>query len=120
MKNINRIVLSGLLVGAALGTPKAEAQKIKASVAKPVTLTGIVAGAPQGREFFLRANGQIYRVRTLMSVRMNSIRGGDRVRVFGIPTRLNLQRANVRVVENSASSVPSDYDPARRSTTPRR
>jgi hypothetical protein len=72
-------------------------------------VTGIVAGAPQNGEFFLRANGQTYRVRPLSSVAMNSFRGGDRVRVFGIPTGLNLQRANVRVLQNRSSDNPDDY-----------
>lgn len=110
MKNIECIVLGGLLWSATLGINGVSAQEIKANVARPITLTGIVAGAPQGREFFLRANGQVYRVRTSPSVAMNAIRGGDRVRVFGIPTRLNLQRANVRVLRRRASDEPADYE----------
>lgn len=110
MKNINTIVWGGLLWSAAFGASGAHAQEIKANVARPITLTGIVAGAPQGREFFLRANRQIYRISTSPSVAMNTIRGGDRVRVFGIPTRLNLQRANVRVLQRRASDSPGDYE----------
>jgi hypothetical protein len=79
-------------------------------MAKPIRLTGIVAGAPVGREFVLRANGETYRVRPLPEVSMTAIRGGDRVRVWGRPTGLRVNYANVRVVASRASSNPSDYN----------
>ena len=82
------------------------------NVAKPVLLTGLVAGTPTGKQFIMRANGQTYRVMVLPKVSLRNVRGGDRVRVWGIPTRLTLQRANVRVVESSASDNPDDYAPA--------
>ena len=68
------------------------------NVAKAIRVTGIVAGAPQGQQFTMRANGQTYRVTALPYVSLKKVRGGDRVRVWGIPTRANLQRANVRVI----------------------
>lgn len=121
MKSINRIILSGLLLSATLGIHSASAQTPKASVARPITVAGIVAGAPQNGEFFLRANGQTYRVRPLSSMALKSFRGGDRVRVFGIPTGLNLQRANVRLLQNRASDNPDDYqEPRGPITKPRR
>ncbi len=80
------------------------------NVAKAIRVTGIVAGAPQGQQFNMRANGQTYRVTVLPKVSLQNVRGGDRVRVWGIPTRTNLQRANVRVLQSGASSNPDDYN----------
>lgn len=82
------------------------------NVAKPVLITGLVAGSPTGSQFRMRAGNQTYRVTVLPKVSLRNVRGGDRVRVWGIPTRLNLQRANVRVVQSSASDNPDDYAPA--------
>jgi hypothetical protein len=82
------------------------------NVAKPVLVTGIVAGAPRSNGFSMHVNGQLYRVTVLPKVSLRNVKGGDRVRVWGIPTRLTLQRANVRVVQSGASSNPDDYNPA--------
>ena len=82
------------------------------NVAKSVLVTGLVAGSPTGNQFNMRANGQTYRVTVLPKVSLSNVKGGDRVRVWGIPTRLNLQRANVRVVQSNASDNPDDYAPA--------
>ncbi len=90
------------------------AQAQPKNVAKAILVTGIVAGAPQGRQFLMRANGQTYRVTVLPKVNLANVRGGDRVRVWGIPTRANLQRANVRVLKSGASTNPDDYNPAGR------
>jgi len=79
------------------------------NVAKPITLTGIVAGAPSNGGFRMHANGATYRVRVLSRASLRNVRGGDRVRVTGIPTRTNLQRAQVRVLQHSASDSPDDY-----------
>lgn len=95
----------GALISPAFSQPKP-------SMARAITLTGIVAGAPQGGEFFLRANGQTFRVKPLAKVGMKGIRGGDRVRVFGRPTGLRVNFANVRVLVSRASDNPSDYNPA--------
>lgn len=83
------------------------------NVAKPIRVIGIVAGSPSGRQFNMRANGQTYRVTVLPEVSLTNVRGGDRVRVWGIPTRANLQRANVRVLASGASDNPDDYSPGR-------
>lgn len=80
------------------------------NVAKPILVTGIVAGTPTGKQFTMRANGQTYRVTVLPKVSLVRVRGGDRVRVWGIPTRANLQRANVRVIASGVSSNPDDYN----------
>ncbi|BCM89554.1 hypothetical protein IAD21_01401 [Abditibacteriota bacterium] len=82
------------------------------NVAKSIRVIGIVAGAPKGKQFSMRANGQTYRVTVLPDVSLANVKGGDRVRVWGIPTRQNLQRANVRVLESGASANPDDYNPA--------
>ena len=84
------------------------------NVAKSIRVIGIVAGAPQGQQLTMRANGQTYRVTALPYVSLKNVHGGDRVRVWGIPTRANLQRANVRVIAKSASNNPDDYNPAGR------
>jgi hypothetical protein len=84
----------------------------KPSMARPIGLTGIVAGSFTGNEFILRANGATYRVRPLAKVAIRSIRGGDRVRVWGRPTGLRINYANVRVLQVGASSNPEDFDPA--------
>lgn len=81
-------------------------------MARPITLTGIVAGAPQNGEFILRANGQTFRVKPLAKVSISGVRGGDRVRVFGRPTGLRVTFANVRVLVSRASDNPSDYNAA--------
>lgn len=95
--------------------PASQAQQTKKnlpSMAKPIKLTGIVAGTPSGGEFFLRANGQTFRVKPLPEVSMKGIRGGDRVRVWGRPTGLRVTFANVRVLVSRASDNPNDYNPA--------
>ena len=97
---------SAMLPSVGLAQPK--------NVAKAISVIGIVAGSPQGRRFSMRANGQTYRVTVLPKVNMANVRGGDRVRVWGIPTRANLQRANVRVLASGVSSNPDDYNPAGR------
>lgn len=84
----------------------------KPSMAKPIGLTGIVAGSFTGKEFLLRANGETYRVRPLAKVDLKKIRGGDQVRVWGRPTGLRINFANVRVLQVGASSNPTDYNPA--------
>ncbi|RYG69541.1 hypothetical protein EON80_09595 [bacterium] len=84
----------------------------KPSMAKPIKLTGIVAGSPNGGEFFLRANGQTFSVKPLAKVGTSGIRGGDRVRVWGRPTGLRVNYANVRVLTSRASDNPTDYNPA--------
>ncbi len=84
----------------------------KPSMAKPIGLTGIVAGSFTGREFLLRANGETYRVRPLAKVALSGIKGGDRVRVWGRPTGLRINFANVRVLVSAASDNPTDYNPA--------
>lgn len=86
------------------------AQAQPKNVAKPILLVGIVAKSPQGKQFNMRANGQTYRVTVLPKVSLTNVRGGDRVRVWGIPTRQNLQRANVRVLASGVSSNPDDYN----------
>ena len=95
-------------LGASLGATGAWAQY--KNVAKPIRVTGIVAGAPTGKQFTMHANGQTYRVTVLPKVSLAKVRGGDRVRVWGIPTRANLQRANVRVLAAGVSDNPDDYN----------
>ena len=95
-------------LGTSLGVTGAWAQY--KNVAKPIRVTGIVAGSPKGKQFTMRANGQTYRVTVLPKVSLSNVRGGDRVRVWGIPTRANLQRANVRVIASGASANPDDYN----------
>lgn len=90
------------------------AQAQPKNVAKAIRVIGIVSRAPQGQQFSMRANGQTYRVTVLPYVSLKNVHGGDRVRVWGIPTRANLQRANVRVIASSASDNPDDYNPAGR------
>ncbi len=108
MKRISLVAMMGiwLLPAASWGQPK--------NVSKAVSVTGIVAGAPRGKQFNMRANGQTYRVTVLPKVSLANVRGGDRVRVWGIPTRANLQRANVRVLASGVSDNPDDYNPAGR------
>jgi hypothetical protein len=84
------------------------------NVSKSIRLIGIVSRSPQGNQFTMRANGQTYRVTVLPKVSLANVRGGDRVRVWGIPTRQNVQRANVRVLESGVSDNPDDYNPAGR------
>jgi len=105
-----------LFIFAALGSSLLPliAQAQMKNVAKSIRVIGIVAGAPQGQQFTMRANGQTYRVTALPYVSLKNVRGGDRVRVWGIPTRANLQRANVRVIASAASDNPDDYNPAGR------
>lgn len=105
-----------MFILAALGSSLFSAQVLgqTKNVAKPVVVTGIVARSPQGNAFSMRVRGQLYRVTVLHKVSLKGVHGGDRVRVWGIPTRLNLQRANVRVLESSASDNPDDYNPAGR------
>lgn len=110
MKTSKISVFGALLTGAVL-ISTSQAQP-KPSMAKPIGLTGIVAGSFTGREFLLRANGETYRVRPLAKVSLKSVRGGDRVRVWGRPTGLRINFANVRVVEANASTNPSDFNPA--------
>ena len=90
--------------------PKAKPGMAKPSMAKPIGLTGTVAGAFTGREFLLRANGQIYRVKPLSKVSLKGIKGGDSVRVWGRPTGLRVNYANVRLIQSSSSSEDSDYN----------
>lgn len=93
---------SSLLAGTSQAQPK--------NVAKAIAVIGIVAGTPQGQQLIMRANGQTYKVTALPKVSLANVKGGDRVRVWGIPTRQNLQRANVRVLETAASTNPDDYN----------
>ena len=111
MKYSNLLVTAGLAtVGlGAINTTEVEAQTARPSMARAITLTGIVGGAPMAREFFLRANGETYRVQPLAKVGMSGVRGGDRVRVFGRPTGLIISHANVRVLTSRASDNASDY-----------
>lgn len=111
----------GVAVLAALPLSSVRAQP-KPGMARAVTLTGLVAGTPQDGQFFLRANGETYRVRPLPEVNLSSIAGGDRVRVFGRPTGLRINYANVRVLQQRASDNPTDYNPTSDNTprpTPR-
>ncbi len=110
MKNLKLIASSALFAGLAL-VSYAQAQP-KPSMAKPIRLVGIVAGSFNGPEFLLHANSQTYRVRPLSTVALKSIRGGDQVRVWGRPTGLRINYANVRVLQVGASSNPTDYNPA--------
>ncbi|RYX83277.1 hypothetical protein EON83_15555 [bacterium] len=106
MKRISLVALAGALMlpASSWAQPK--------NVAKPIAVIGIVAGAPRGQQFNMRANGQTYRVTVLPYVPLTNVKGGDRVRVWGIPTRANLQRANVRVLASGVSDNPDDYNPA--------
>ncbi len=110
MKLSKIVVLSTFLASAGL-ISKSQAQP-KPSMAKPIGLVGIVAGSFTGKEFLLRANGETYRVRPLGKVDLKRIRGGDQVRVWGRPTGLRINFANVRVLQIGASSNPTDYNPA--------
>lgn len=110
MKTLKLIASSALFASLAL-VSNAQAQT-KPGMAKPIGLVGIVAGSFSGPEFILRANGQTYRVRPLSTVALKSIRGGDRVRVWGRLSGLRLNYANVRVLQVSASSNPTDFNPA--------
>ena len=103
-----------LLCGVALvfGAASLQAQPKKDSGPKsqPVAVTGIVAGAPQGREFNLRATGgQIWRINIHSGANLKNVRGGDRVRVFGKPLGTKLFYCNVRVLRRGASDSPDDY-----------
>jgi hypothetical protein len=105
--------LSLLALPIALSTLTYQTQaQPKPSMAKPIKLTGIVAGAPANGEFFLRANGQTFRVKPLAKVGISGVNGGDRVRVWGRPTGLRVNYANVRVLTSRASDNPTDYNPA--------
>ncbi|PQV65059.1 hypothetical protein B1R32_10266 [Abditibacterium utsteinense] len=115
MKN-SKIVLFCALFAGAFSTSALRAQP-KPSMARPISLTGIIAGSFMGREFLLRANGETYRVRPLAKVSLQGVKGGDRVRVWGRPTGLRVNFANVRVLTPRASSNPSDYNPAPGATT---
>lgn len=103
------------LVGAALGaasvlgaTSFCLAQK---PASTPVTATGIVAGAPQNRDFRLRVTPSlIYDVNPHSGVDMTQVRGGDAVRVYGKIVGAKIYHANVRVLRRGASTVPEDYD----------
>lgn len=107
-------LFSALVAGMALAST-AQAQTkpgtTKPNMAAPIGLTGIVAGSFTGREFVLRANGTAYRVRPLAKVDLKSVRGGDQVRVWGRPSGLRINFANVRVVQRGASSDPTDFNP---------
>ncbi len=104
--------LGAILLGFSLLGVGVQAQT--KNVAKPISLTGIVAGTPSNGQFRMHANGTTYRVRVLSRASLRNVRGGDRVRVTGIPTRTNLQRAQVRVLQHSASNSPDDYSPTGR------
>lgn len=112
----SKIALTFALIAGAFSTPalqaKPKSSMAKPNMAKPIGLTGIVAGSFTGREFLLHANGEIYRVKPLAKVSLRGIKGGDRVSVWGRPTGLRINFANVRVVQSGASSTPSDYNPA--------
>lgn len=110
MKTLKITFSTALLTSVAL-LSTAQAQP-KPSMARPIGLIGTVAGSFTGNEFLLRANGETYRVRPLAKVALKSIRGGDRVRVWGRPTGLRINYANVRVLQVGASGNPSDYNPA--------
>lgn len=110
MKTSKFVSWGAFLAGASL-LSIAQAQP-KPAMAKPIGITGIVAGSFTGNEFVLRANGSTYRVRPLAKVAIKSIRGGDRVRVWGRPTGLRINYANVRVLQIGASSNPTDFNPA--------
>ncbi len=104
----HKLFISALLGSSLVGASGFAQTK---NVSKPVSMTGIVAGSPKGNAFLMRVRGQIYRVTVLPKVSLANVQGGDRVRVWGIPTRQNLQRANVRVVQKGASSNPDDFNP---------
>lgn len=82
-----------------------------AQLKKKLTFTGIVAGPPANGEFRLRTSGQTYRVRKLSRPTLAKIRGGDLVRVYGVPLGLSISQASVRVLRSKASSSPDDYAP---------
>ena len=104
----HKLFLFALLGSSVLGAQGFAQTK---NVSKAVSVTGIVAGSPKGKGFLMRVRGQIYRVTVLPKVSLANVQGGDRVRVWGIPTRQNLQRANVRVIQKSASNNPDDFNP---------
>lgn len=80
-----------------------------AQLKRKVVFNGIIAGPPVGNEFRLRSNGQLLRVRGLSRATIRKIRGGDQVRVYGVPLGLTISSATVRVVRAAASSQPDDY-----------
>jgi len=105
----HKLSLFAVLLGLGAG-----AQAQTKNVARPISVTGLVAGSPSNGRFTMHANGATYRVTVLSRASLRNVRGGDRVRVTGIPTRTNLQRARVRVLQHSASSNPDDYSPTGR------
>lgn len=108
--------MNKLFIFAALGSSllPLSVQAQPKNVAKSIGIIGIVAGTPQGNQLMMRVRGQMYRVTVLPKVSLANVHGGDRVRAWGIPTRQNLQRANVRVLQTGASSNPDDYNPGGR------
>lgn len=99
-----------LLAALSVSTAKAQPKKDAGPKSKPVTVNGIVAGAPQGREFNLRAaGGQIWRINIHSGANLKNVRGGDQVRVFGKPLGSTLYYCNVRVLRRGASDTPDDY-----------
>ncbi|HEX8463888.1 MAG TPA: hypothetical protein VF627_04655 [Abditibacterium sp.] len=103
--------------GAATANAQAQTQAPKSNLARAITLTGIVGGSPAAGEFFLRANGETFRIKPLAKVGMSGVRGGDRVRVFGRPDGLIISSANVRVLTSRASDNASDYITPNQATT---
>ncbi len=101
-----------LVSGAQAQTKMMPKMTPKTTMAKPVALTGVVAGNFTGREFTIRANGDSYRIRPLAKVLLKGVRGGDQVRVWGRPSGLTINYANVRVLQTGASSNPEDFNPA--------
>lgn len=117
MNRLPFAALSTLLAAATLSATSQQAlhaqnKKNLPSMARPIKLVGIVAGQPMGREFYLRSNGQTFRVHPLDKVSLIGVQGGDSVRVWGRPTGLRVNFANVRVLVSRASTNPSDYNPA--------
>jgi hypothetical protein len=74
-------------------------------------LEGFVSGKPGRGDFFLRANGMVYRVQPYTPDLLHQIQGGDAVRVFGRVDGLVITNANVRTTGSRASNSPDDYGP---------
>jgi len=74
-----------------------------------ITLTGTVTGDPTSGHFYLSTNGFVYTIKANDRNMVNTIDGGDRVRVFGDVDGLIVTNANVRVLVRDASDSADSY-----------